>query len=411
MSTKTPKNLTIGKKFGITLTVAAKSYKTVTIYYKGVILISIKVKIISVVLAFCFALSGATLAFAGENSESALPSSLSASNGKFLTTAPVNSLFEKNGFEVKAKNITKNSADLTWKSSKQYIGYKICRFNILSNKWEEIAQTTKEKYEVEDLSAGSIYRFCVLNAVSDDVLGAIQIKTKVKKPKLKVIEKTSKKIVLNLGTHSKNETVVIYRKTSGKKFKKIAEVKGKSTYTDKNLKGNTTYYYKAITKFKLEGEAFKSKESAVLKTKTLLSMDLPSVSGKTKTFAYYTAVTLRSSPQYKLLRSEKCTTDEETGIRMYDGCYCVALGSYYATKIGTKFRITFSNGNSIKVILCDQKANRHTDSKHQYAVNNKDIVEFYVQGNKIPRAIRGRGNYGILKQFSGSVVSIEKYMD
>ena len=364
---------------------------------------------ISVVLALCFAFSGATLAYAGE--EKTNKQSTETAKTSFITSGPLKSVLEKNGFEMKAKKITKNSADLSWKSNKNYIGYKVCQFNILTNNWDEIAQTAKNSIKIENLSAGSVYRFCVLNAVNDDILGVVKIKTKVKKPRLSVKDKTSNKIVLNLGTHTKNETVVIYRRTAGKKFKKLAEVKGKSTYTDKKLKGNTTYYYKAKIKLKKEGETFKSKESEVLKTKTLLSMDLPAVSGSTKTYAYYTAVTLRSSPQYRLLRSDKCTTDEETGIRMYDGCYCVALGSYYSTKIGQKFKITFSNGNTIKVILCDQKANRHTDSKHQYAVNNKDIVEFYVQGSKIPRAIRGRGNYGILKQFSGSVVKIEKYMD
>ena len=364
---------------------------------------------ISVLLALCFTFSGATLAFAGDGSSK--KQSAEATKASFITSGPLKSVLEQNGFEMKAKKITKNSAVLSWKSEKKFIGYKVCQFNILTNEWDEIAQTAKNNFEVKNLSAGSVYRFCVLNAVNDDILGAVKIKTKVKKPKLRVKDKTSNKIVLDLGNHSKDETVVIYRKTAGKKFKKIAEVNGKSTYTDRKLKGNTTYYYKAKIILKKEGETFRSKKSSVLKTKTLLSMDLPSVSGRTKTFAYYTAVTLRSSPQYRLLRSDKCTTDEETGIRMYDGCYCVALGSYYSTKIGQKFKITFSNGNTIKVILCDQKANRHTDSKHQYAVNNKDIVEFYVQGSKIPRAIRGRGNYGILKQFSGDVVKIEKYMD
>ena len=92
---------------------------------------------------------------------------------------------------------------------------------------------------------------------------------------------------------------------------------------------------------------------------------------------------------------------------MYDGCYCVALGSYYGSAIGTKYRITLSTGKSINVILCDQKSNRHTDENHQYAVKNQDIVEFYVEKGSIPNGVRG--DYGHLEQFSGKIVSIEKF--
>ena len=87
--------------------------------------------------------------------------------------------------------------------------------------------------------------------------------------------------------------------------------------------------------------------------------------------------------------------------------YCVALGSYYGSRIGTRYRITFSTGKTIKVILCDQKANRHTDSKHQYARRNCDVMEFYVEKSKIPDGVRG--NYGNLEQFKGDIVGIERY--
>ncbi|MBQ9531241.1 MAG: hypothetical protein IJR70_04135 [Eubacterium sp.] len=241
-------------------------------------------------------------------------------------------------------------------------------------------------------------------------MGAVKVKTLLKKPKLKVKERTSKKIVLSLGKHTKNEKVVIYRKTPGKKFKKIATVKGKSSYTDKKLKGNTEYSYRAKLKVKNGKETSTSRYSSVLETKTLLKMGLPAVSGRTKTYAYYTAVTARNSPQYRLLNSSECTTDPETGVRMVDGCYCVALGSYYGTTIGTKYRVTFSTGTSINVILCDQKANAHTDSNHQYAVNNNDILEFYVQGSAMPSSVRRGGDFGRYPKFAGSVVSIEKYV-
>ena len=360
-------------------------------------------------LAIFFSFAGAMCAFAEDEY---IPNTTTDSvNVSFAAIGTIEADLNKKSFEITAEKITDHSAVLKWNSEQLYSGYKICKQNVINNKWEEYAKTTNNEINIKKLSADTSYCFSILNGATEEVLGAIQFQTAVKAPVLKIKDKTSKKIVLSLGKHKKNETVVIYRKAPGKKFKKIGEVTGKSTFTDKKLKGNTNYSYKAKTITKKGKTKLESAFSKVVKTKTLLKMGLPSVSGKTKTFAYYTAVTARSSPQYKLLNSNKCTTDKETGIRMVDDCYCVALGSYYGTKIGTKYKITFSNGNTIKVILCDQKANRHTDSKHQYAVNNKDIVEFYVQRNMMPRAIRGRGNYGILKQFSGSIVSIEKYMD
>lgn len=147
----------------------------------------------------------------------------------------------------------------------------------------------------------------------------------------------------------------------------------------------------------------------------LVEMGLPSVSGSCKTYAYYTAVTLKSSPAYAVLNSGyyngedfETYTDEETGIRMVGDCYCAALGSYYGTVKGTRYKITLSTGKTFKIILCDQKADRHTDGNNQYAVRNKDVVEFYVQKGHIPSNVRG--NYNALDQFNGDIVKIEKYI-
>ena len=382
----------------------------VTTNYKGVIIISIKTKTISVILAVIFVFAGAIYAFADEpNAYSLKTTASTAAQTNFNSIEPIETALGKNSFVLTADKVTDNSVHLNWNSDKLFICYKVCKYNVLTSEWEEYLQTNKSNAKIKKLSADTNYRFCVLNAATNEVLGAIQITTAAKRPELAVKEKTSNSIVLSLGSHAETETVMIYRKSKKSDFEKIAEVTGEDSYTDSELDGNQTYYYKAKTVFNEENRTYESAFSKTLETKTLLSMGLPSVSGATKTYAIYTAVTARRSPQYKLLHSEKCTTDEETGIRMYDGCYCVALGSFYGTKIGTKYRITFSSGNSINVILCDQKANRHTDSKHQYAVNNKDIVEFYVQKNKIPKGIRG--DYGRLPQFSGRVVSIEKYVD
>lgn len=153
-----------------------------------------------------------------------------------------------------------------------------------------------------------------------------------------------------------------------------------------------------------EGE--QSEESEEFEVLTTESMALPKVSGSCKTYAHYTAVTAKETAQYKLLNSDECYTDKETGIRMVDDCYCAALGSYYGSTMGQKYLIRLSSGKQFKIILCDQKSDKHTDENNQYAVQNCDVIEFYIDKNyKHPDVI---GDYGVLPQFEGSIVSIEK---
>lgn len=160
--------------------------------------------------------------------------------------------------------------------------------------------------------------------------------------------------------------------------------------------------------------SFKTSEAPKQSYK-LVNMGLPKVSGRCKTYAYYKAVTVKSSPAYAVLNSGKANgksykthTDPETGIRMVGDYYCAALGTYYGKEKGTKYKVTLSTGKSFKIILCDTKSDRHTDRNHQYAVRNKDIVEFYVEKSKIPKKVRG--SYDVLDKFKGDIVKIEKYV-
>ena len=131
-------------------------------------------------------------------------------------------------------------------------------------------------------------------------------------------------------------------------------------------------------------------------------MELPKdTTGVTKTYMDYKTVTNDATKQYALLNSEKAYTKD--GFRMYDDCYCIALGSYYSKDIGTKFEIELSTGVKLNCILGDQKSDRHTDENHQYAVNNGDIVEFIIDGLELPG-----GDVSIVPGFEGEVVGIKK---
>lgn len=95
------------------------------------------------------------------------------------------------------------------------------------------------------------------------------------------------------------------------------------------------------------------------------------------TYMSYTAVTKESSPQYKLLHSDMCYTDEQTGIRMVNGLYCVAIGTGFHAPVGTVITLV-TEEDVIPCIVTDIKANCHTDATNTYCVADGSVVEFVI---------------------------------
>ena len=83
----------------------------------------------------------------------------------------------------------------------------------------------------------------------------------------------------------------------------------------------------------------------------------------------------RKSSQWKKIQT--IAYSDSNGLRKVDNYYCVAMGSYYTKTLGDLFRITTDTGNIFDVIITDFKADRHTNSTHQYTKRNSCIVEFY----------------------------------
>ena len=126
--------------------------------------------------------------------------------------------------------------------------------------------------------------------------------------------------------------------------------------------------------------------------------------GRFKSYTDYRMLS-RSSAQWKL--QEQAYTDEN-GLRKIGDAYLVAMGSYYGTALGTKYQVTLSNGNSFTVMLCDCKADCHTNGNNQVCTTNGSVIEFYVDTDVMPSIIRQMGTVGALDKFSGGIVSIEK---
>lgn len=83
----------------------------------------------------------------------------------------------------------------------------------------------------------------------------------------------------------------------------------------------------------------------------------------------YRAITDTDSPQYALQR--KATTDKETGVRMVDGCYLVAVGTYYADHVGQKLDVVMESGEVFTVMVGEFKSDEHTDATHRFHVGDE----------------------------------------
>ena len=147
--------------------------------------------------------------------------------------------------------------------------------------------------------------------------------------------------------------------------------------------------------------------------------------GANHTFKPYTrfyVYDIRGTAQYKL----QCVayTDERTGIRVVDDPlgeprYCVALGTYWCgghpQHIGRCVDVHMKNGSVLKCVLADVKRTEDTiNAGNRYGAINHDVLEFIVDGDKLPKNINlltgGNGNMSRAgKEFEGDAAYMIVY--
>ena len=199
------------------------------------------------------------------------------------------------------------------------------------------------------------------------------------------------------------------KKSKASKKTKVAK-KSKASKKTKAVKKSKTSKKTKITKTSKKSKTSKktktTKKSRKKKTANKYVVYGTPSHNSFKSYMSYKAVS-SSSAQGKL--QARATTDKKTGIRKVDGRYCVALGSYYCKKIGTKFDLVMSNGSIVKCILADQKANSDTDSKNQKTPDGS-IAEFLVDMNRIPHKAKIMGNMSYAsKELRGNIDKIRIY--
>lgn len=143
-------------------------------------------------------------------------------------------------------------------------------------------------------------------------------------------------------------------------------------------------------------------------------LGVPQMDSSFKTYMDYRTVTNTASPQYKYIHTwgwsdgdgfMRANGEHDLGIS--DDYYMIALGSYYGTEIGSKYRITTDMGNVFYGVLCDQKDDGDTNSTHQYAYND-DIVEFIVNTDKLDSTVKLFGSANTYMPLNGKIANIER---
>lgn len=127
-----------------------------------------------------------------------------------------------------------------------------------------------------------------------------------------------------------------------------------------------------------------------------------------KSYMRYTAVTSTTSAQFKLLNSKDAYTDSD-GLRKYRGRYCIAMGSGFANKIGTKIDLVLENGTILQCILGDQKADCDTTKNNMCCKSNGSIAEFIVDYNVFLGKKDSSGTVNWVDGFDGKISKVIVY--
>lgn len=149
-------------------------------------------------------------------------------------------------------------------------------------------------------------------------------------------------------------------------------------------------------------------------TATYESMNVPSINSSFKTWMDYRMIA-DNTPQSNWIHIwgwmdgegfMRCNGERDLGIDQ--DYYLIALGSYYSTSIGDKFRFTTNTGNVFYGAMVEFKDDNDTNSTHQYCPGNQDIVEFMVHTSSLNSNVRIMGSANAYMPLNGSIIKIEK---
>ena len=148
----------------------------------------------------------------------------------------------------------------------------------------------------------------------------------------------------------------------------------------------------------------------------------------TKRKYHYKSFTPPSNSKFKSYEDADCITnsrslaegrlkvkyhlDDHTGVWMVGDRYCIAIGSFYTTKIGAKVDLVLLHGDrthTLKCITADSKADKDTVDQHRIH-RDGSVVEFVVKTSSLPGMARRMGDVSYAgNKFKGKVEQIRVY--
>ena len=149
----------------------------------------------------------------------------------------------------------------------------------------------------------------------------------------------------------------------------------------------------------VEPKAEKKVEERIIEYK---KVEMPTNSGF-KSYMNYKTITIVNSSQYKL---QQWAHNDPQGFRLYEGRYCVAVGSGTGARVGQYIDIILENGTHIPGIVGDMKADKDTDPTNMYT-SNGCCCEFIVDKDCLVTAVKRSGNCSMAKaEWASPVVNI-----
>lgn len=117
---------------------------------------------------------------------------------------------------------------------------------------------------------------------------------------------------------------------------------------------------------------------------------------------------LKRDPSYPTWQLQMEAHTDSRGFRRIGEYYLCAIGTGWGLQVKDKAIVYLSTGESFKMIMCDTKANAHTDSKNIYTLSDKSVVEFYIDKSVFKDPKKHGDVSKIYTEFSGQVINIVK---
>ena len=141
--------------------------------------------------------------------------------------------------------------------------------------------------------------------------------------------------------------------------------------------------------------------------------DVPACDTSFKAYMDYRCITDDTTKQWEI--QQNAWTDND-GFRRTENDYIVAMGTYYTSECGDRFKIIFESGSEITVTVGDIKQDCHTDYFNQYtpvydengAFVSGNVLEFIVDTDVLAEMSQVLGTVGHHDYLNGNIKTIER---